>query len=149
MRGILGTPLKRGNSDVIEAATYTGTVVAGAAVSEATASDEGQLSVVAFDAAKGFAGFALANDLNDKNMTVSTIKQGLDIPVAVVTGKTFVSGGGVFIDATGTVVPEGDAGAVYQVNGSVRRASFTGLDNTGSEKEAITVDLFGGGAAVV
>lgn len=147
MRGILGNPLKRGNSDVIEAAVYSGAVVAGAATSEDAASDgAAQLTVKPFVVGSGFAGFAVANDMNVKNHTVSVIKVGLDIPVAVTASKTFVAGKGVFIADTGLLVPEGDAAAVYQLNGAIRRTSFTGLDNTGAEKEAVTIDLYGGGA---
>lgn len=147
MRGILGIPLKRGNSDVVEAAVYTGSVVAGAATSEGAESDgAGQLTVKPFSVSSGFSGFAVAGDMNAKNKTVSVIKIGLDIPVAITKGKTFTKGKGVFLAATGLLVPEGDDGAVYQVNGTIRRSEFTGLDNAGAEKSSVTIDLFGGGA---
>lgn len=148
MRGILGNPMKRGKSDAIEAATYTTKVTAGCATTQADASNgDGQLTVKPFDAAGGFAGFAVANDLNTKNQTVSVISSGLDVPVVFADGKSFTRGDNVSLDATGKVVPAGDAGAVYDLNATVRRTAFTGLDETGAEKQAITIDLFGGGAA--
>lgn len=147
MIGILGTPMIRGKSDSIEAATYAALVVAGAGVSQTGSSNgDGQLTVKPFAAASGLAGFAVANDLNEKNQTVSVVKTALDLPIAAVAGKVFVAGKGVFLDASGLAVPEGDATAVYQVNGTVRRISFTGLDNKSVEKPAITIDFFGGGA---
>ncbi|AUR98968.1 hypothetical protein NVP1259O_06 [Vibrio phage 1.259.O._10N.286.48.F4] len=146
MRGILGSPLKRGNSDVIEAAVYTGSMSAGVAVSMDNADDD-QTTVKAFAAANGLFGFSVANDLNSKTKTVSVIRTGLDVPIRAATGKTFSFGDPVFIDASGMAVPDGDADAVYQVNGTVRKAEFIGLNENGTEVSAITVDLFGGGAA--
>lgn len=146
MRGILGSPLKRGNSDAIEASVYTGSMSAGVAVSMDNADDD-QTTVKAFAAASGLFGFSVANDLNEKTKTVSVIRTGLDVPIRAAEGKTFAFGEAAFINAAGMAVPDGDSDAVYQINGTVRKADFIGLNTKGEEVKAITVDLFGGGAA--
>lgn len=144
---ILGSPLKRGNSDVIEAALYENVVASGAAASLAAAvAGSDQEVVKPFDGVS-FAGFAVANDINTKAKTISVIKVGLNIPVQGVTGKTYVAGKGVFLNAAGLVLPEGDADAVYQVNGTVRKIDVNAYKGDGTLAEkALTIDLFGGGA---
>lgn len=145
MKGVLGIPLIRGNSDAIEPVLYTGAVVAGAAVS--IDSTDPQLTVKAFDSA-AFSGFLLASDINTKAKTASVVITGQRVPIKAATGKSFTAGGGVFLNASGEAVPEGDGSEVYQVNGQIRDSSFTGISTDSSEVEAITVDLYGGGAPV-
>lgn len=158
-KGIYGSPRLRGNSEAIIGAVYEpsgdaaaiaafeATLVAGVAVSR-TASTKGDQNVVvgAFDS-KNFAGFPVANDLGLKTKTLSVVKEGLNIPVPIASGKTVTLESALGLNAGGYLIDATDADCVFILNAEVAETGVKACDAKGAEHTGqIAINLSQGGA---
>lgn len=149
----------RGNSEAIIGAVFEPTgdaaaiaafqakLIAGKAVSRiaSTKSDQ-NLVVGAFDS-KNFAGFAVANDLGLKTNTISVVKEGLNIPVPLATGKTVTFETALGLNAAGEIIPATDADCVFILNANVSDTGVTACDAKGVEHTGqVAINLGLGGA---
>lgn len=148
--GVLGNPLVRGKSDIIETAVFDpdsfSNITAGIACTLAGEDEHGNNVIVPFDGSSFF-GFIVANDLNTRQSTVSVIRAGFKIPV--VPGGTAPTGNvAVGLDSDGKVVDA--AASVFSLNAENRLdkqgQTITALNEKSVAVAAVTIDLDLGGA---
>ena len=152
-KGVLGSPRMRGQSEIIESAEIAGdTMLASGVAVSAAAGENGQLTAIAFNGSM-FGGFSVANDANPKQMTISVVRAGLDIPVLVADGQTLVVGDEVGLNADGKIVKGGEAGEVFAINATVRETGVTAvyqdyaLNQPVEVADQVSIDLGLGGSA--
>lgn len=158
-KGIYGSPRLRGNSEVIvggvfekpadtgDAATQLAALVGGKAVSRVASTKGDQNIVVDKFNGTNFAGFAVANDLGKKTFTVSVVKEGLNIPVPLATGKVVTLESQLGINAAGDIIDATDSDCVFILNAELAENGVTACDADGVEHAGqVAINLSQGGA---
>ena len=135
----LGQPLKRGNSDIIVSAVYSGTIFAGRAVAlDDTATQNTTMEYIAPISASNllFTGFVVGGDTNVKAQSTSIIKSGLSICAEFASGQSFSIGDKLSLNNSGLLVARGDASAVIDMNAVVKQTSIIGYRIVQDTQEA-------------
>lgn len=154
-KGIFGYPRLRGNSEAIVGGVYETTDTAEIALMKAgvglsqvanTGSDQ-NITVEPFTLANGCVGISVAGDFGGKTKTISIVKEGLNIPVPVESGKTVALQKPVGLSATGKIIQQDDTDCAWLLNAVCVDTGVTALTADGVEVSGcVAIDLSMGGA---